>query len=109
MLFHSVVVNSSYSIFRLFILLVIGGSALLIKAKLRVLVWERRKESLVHTVCAYVPSSVGNLHTTPLMVNFCSPAERSHCIVILPHETHMGDFEVRNNIALMATVLIASF
>ena len=44
------------------------------------------KESLVHTVCV-LTKFLGNLHTSPLhfiMINYCVPAERPHCTVLLP-------------------------
>ena len=68
-----------------------------------------------YTLFAHAPGSLGNLHTTPLYtkitVNFCLPPERPHCIVTVytPCGTHTSDFEVKNNIALMVTVCIASF
>ena len=45
------------------------------------------------------------LHYTQIMVNFCSPAERPHCRVILPVR-HLQ--AVRNNITLKVTVCITT-
>jgi len=43
------------------------------------------------------------LHRTKFTVNFCLPAERPHCKVILC-EIHTGGIEVINNIRLLVTV-----
>ena len=43
-------------------------------------------EATWYTLFAHAPSSLGNLHTTPLHKNygqFCLPAERPHCMIIL--------------------------
>ena len=83
-------------------------------------VWTTSKEQWRHsgggrawyTLFVHVPSSLGNLHTTPLHWNYGQYVYRlKSCtawIIILPVR-HTGGFEIRNNIALTLAVCIASF
>ena len=57
--------------------------------------FRRRKKNLVHTV-HNVPSSLGNLHTTPLHLNLLRATVQSYTLC----ETSLCGFEVRNNITL---------
>ena len=55
----------------------------------------------------HVPSSLSNMHTTKITVNFCLPAEEPHCIVSYTTcGTHMDGFDFE---ALTLTVCIAFF
>ena len=61
---------------------------------------QRRKDSLVHTVCACAKVHlVNHVSATLNYGQFCSLVEG-----YIPCETHTGGFEVRNNIALTVTV-----
>ena len=62
----------------------------------------------LYPLFVHVPSSLGNLDTTKIKVNFCLPAEGLHHRDILLMDTY-GHFEVKNNVALRVTVCIASF
>ena len=71
---------------------------------------ERRKESLIHTVRPVQISLVTCMLLCCTKVVFCLPAERLHCLVILPvGYIHMDSFEVKNSITLKIVVSIASF
>ena len=69
-----------------------------------------RRKRAGYILFVHAPSFLSNLHTTLLhKIQFCLPPERPHCKVILPFETHMGGFEVRNVAALTVATCIALF
>ena len=49
------------------------------------------------------------LRYTKITVNFCLPAKRPHCIVILPVGHIRAVLKFKTNIALPVTICIASF
>ena len=65
-----------------------------------------------YTLFAHVPSSLGNLHTTPLQLKLWSIFAyllKATLHSYTPCGTHTSDFEVKNNIVLTVTFCIALF